>query len=65
MCGYPILHNETKYLKTMWQKSLFPLFFIDICIKKLLNKFFISRKSSNTISDKKEIFIWFSKAKNS
>ena len=25
----PILDNKIKYLKTIWQKSLFPLFFID------------------------------------
>ena len=31
---YSILHNEIKYLKTIWQKNLFPLLFIDSCIKK-------------------------------
>ena len=54
---YSILHNEIKYLKTIWQKNLFPLFFIDSCTKKFLDKLFITYKSSNTISDKKEIFI--------
>ena len=54
---YSILHNEIKYLKTIWQKNSFPLFFSDNCIKNFLDKLFITRKSSNTISDKKEIFI--------
>ena len=31
---YRILHNEIKYLKTIWQKNSFPLIFIDNCIKK-------------------------------
>ena len=50
---YIILHNKIKYLKTIWQKNLFSLFFIDNCIKNFLNKLSITRKSSNTISDKK------------
>ena len=54
---YSILHNVIKYLKTIWQKNSFPLFFSDNCIKNFLDKLFITRKSSNTISDKKEIFI--------
>ena len=54
---YSILHNEIKYLKTIWQKNSFPVFFIDNCITKFLDKLFITRKSSNTISDEKEIFI--------
>ena len=54
---YSILYNEIKYLKTIWQKNLSPLLFIDSCVKKVLDKLFITRKSSNTISDKKEIFI--------
>ena len=31
---YRILHNEIKYLKTIWQKNSLPLIFIDNCIKK-------------------------------
>ena len=54
---YSILHNEIKYLKTIWQKNSFPLLFSDNCIKNFLDKLFITRKSSNTISDEKEIFI--------
>ena len=54
---YSILHNKIKYLRTIWQKNSFPLFFIDNCIKFFLDKLFITCKSSNTISDRKEIFI--------
>ena len=54
---YSILHNKIKYLRTIWQKNSFPLFFIDNCIKFFLDKLFITCKSSNNISDRKEIFI--------
>ena len=54
---YSILHNEIKYLKTIWQKNSFPLFFIYNCVEEFLDNLFITRKSSNTISDEKEIFI--------
>ena len=54
---YSILHNEIKYLKTILQKNSFPLFVIDNCSRNFPEKLFITRKSSNTISDKKKIFI--------
>ena len=54
---YSISHDENKNLKTIGKKNSFPLFFIDNCIKKVLDELFITRKTSNTISDKKEIFI--------
>ena len=47
--NYSILRNEVKYLKTGWKKNLFALFFIDICIKKCLDKLFITHISFNTI----------------
>ena len=31
---YVTLHNEIEFLKSMWQRNSFPLFFIDSCIKK-------------------------------
>ena len=37
---YSILHNEIKYLKSIWQKNSFPLFFIDNCIKNSLDKIY-------------------------
>ena len=54
---YSISHNENKNLETIGKKNSFQLFFIDNCIKKVLDKLLITRKTSNTISDKKEIFI--------
>ena len=54
---YSILHNEIKYLKIILQKNSFPLFVIDNCSRNFPKKLFITRKSSNTISDKKKIFI--------
>ena len=54
---YNTLHNEIEYLKSVWQRNSFPFFFIDSCIKKFLDKLFISSKPSNNASDKKEIFI--------
>ena len=55
---YNRCHNEVQYLKLIWQKSYFPLsFFIDSCIKRFLAKTFITYKTSDSVSDKKEIFI--------
>ena len=53
---YNTLHNEIEYLKSVWQRNSFPLFFIDSCIKKFLDKLFISSRPSNNVLDKKEIF---------
>ena len=39
------------------KKNAFPLFFIDSCIKKFLDKLFIPARLSNSVSDKREIFI--------
>ena len=41
----------------MWQKKFFPLFYIDSSIKRFSNKFFITHKTSDSVSDKKNIFI--------
>ena len=30
---YSILHNEIKYLKSIWQKNSFPLFLLIIALK--------------------------------
>ena len=54
---YTILHNEIEFLKSIWQKNSFPLFFIDNCIKKFLDQLFISRDPSNDKSKKTELFI--------
>ena len=42
---------------TKLEKNCVPLFFVDNCIKNVLQKVFITRKTSNTISDKKSIFV--------
>ena len=54
---YVLLHNEIEYLKSGWQKNSFPLFFIDSCVKKFFDKLFIIRKTSNSVPQKKEVFI--------
>ena len=53
--GYNTFYNEVKYLKLIWQKKFFPLFFIDSCIKRFLDKLFITRKISDSVSDKLHI----------
>ena len=54
---YQTLHQEIEFLKSTWQRNSFPLFFIDSCIKKFLDKLFIPSRPSNNRSDKREIFI--------
>ena len=53
---YVRLHEEIIKLKTIWQKNNFPLFFIDKCIKKFLDKIFI-RKPQQQSTGKKEFTI--------
>ena len=55
---YNTLHNEVQYSKLKWQKNSSPFFFIDSFIKRFLDKLFIIRKTSDSVSDKKEIFIF-------
>ena len=50
------LHEEINRLKVIWQKNSFPLFFIDKCVKKFLDKLFI-KKTSNERPDKKEVIL--------
>ena len=54
---YVTLHNEIEFLKSIWQTNSFPLFFIDNCIKKFLDKLFIKRNISSEVSKKREVFI--------
>ena len=53
---YGKLHDEIKKLKIIWQKNDFPLFFIDKCIKKFLDKIFI-KKVPNELPTKKEFTV--------
>ena len=57
--NYSSFHQEINYLKTVWQKNLFPLFFIDKCVQKFLNKLFIKRNHQNLTSTKKEVLITY------
>ena len=54
---YVTLHTEIEFLKSIWQRNSFPLFFIDKCIKGFLDNLFIKRNISGTVSKKKEVFI--------
>ena len=38
---YTSLHQEILFVKSVWQKNSFPLFFIDKCVKKFLDTLFI------------------------
>ena len=51
------LYNEIDFLKSIWQKNSFSLFFIDNCIKHFLDKVFIKRSISDAVSRKKEVLI--------
>ena len=51
---YARFHEEVSKLKVIWQKNGFPLFFIDKCVKKFLDKLFV--KKSSIESPKKEVF---------
>ena len=53
---YVKLHEEISKLKIIWQKNNFPLFFIDKCIKKFLDKVFI-KKTPNDLPTKKEFTV--------
>ena len=55
--NYSSFQQEINYLKTIWQKNSFPLFFIDKCVQKFLNKLFIKRDHQNLKSTKKEVLI--------
>ena len=40
---YVTLHNTIEFLRSIWQRNSFPLFFIDNCTKNFLDKLFIKR----------------------
>ena len=50
---YVKFHEEVIKLKVIWQKNGFPLFFIDRCVKKFLDKLFVKKTSES--SKKKEV----------
>ena len=51
------LRQEIVYLKSVWQKNSFPLFFIDKCVHKFLNSLFLKRHHLKPSSEKKEVII--------
>ena len=55
--NYSSFHQEINYLKTVWQNNSFPLFFIDKCGQKFLNKLFPKLNHQNLTSTKKEVLI--------
>ena len=53
---YGRFHEEVNKLKVIWQKNDFPLFFIDRCVKKFLDKLFVKKTSDNSTQKKEVIF---------
>ena len=57
MCWLRCFTSRNLVFKSIWQKNSFPLFFIDNCIKKFLDKLFIKQNLSGAVSKKKKVFI--------
>ena len=55
--SYLQIHEEINHLKSVWHKNSYPLFFIDNCIYRFLNKLFLKRTRDSTTTQKKEITI--------
>ena len=55
--NYANLHQEIVYLKSVWQKNSFPLFFIDKGVHKFLKSLFLKRHHLKPSSEKKEVII--------
>ena len=53
--SYFQIHEEINNMKSVWQKKPFPLFFIDNCIHKFLNKLFIECVQNSITTQKTEI----------
>ena len=45
---YVKFYEEVNKLKVIWQKNGFPLFFIDRCVKKFLDKLFVKKTSDES-----------------
>ena len=54
---YSKLHEEIKKLKVIWQKNKFPLFFIDKCISKFLDKLFTVKRQNVVVNSKKDVIM--------
>ena len=55
--NYTNLRQDIGYLKPVWQKNFFSLFFIDKCVHKFLKSLFLKRRHLKPSSEKKEIII--------
>ena len=55
--NYRKLHDEITRPKVIWQKNNFPLHFVDRCVKKVLDKLVVNKKSDKEISLKREMVV--------
>ena len=51
-CNYEKLHQEIIYLKSIFQRNAYPLYFIDKCIRVFLDKLFIKKQVSYDVPKK-------------
>ena len=51
------MQREIVYLKSVWQKNSFPLFFFDKFVHKFLNSLFLKRCNLKPSSEKKKVVI--------
>ena len=54
---YTNFHEEIEKLKVIWQKNEFPVYFIDKCVRKFLDKLFIPKDVTITPPEKRTISI--------
>ena len=54
--SYEKLHNEIVYLKEIFKRNRYPNDFVDLCIKKFLDKLYITKKMYQTV-EKKQLMI--------
>ena len=54
---YSKLHEEIEKLQIIWQMNKFPLFFIDKCIYKFLDKLFVARHVRSDVGNKEDVVV--------
>ena len=54
-------HQEILFLKSVWLKNSFPLFFIYKCVNEFLDKLFIKKKEEKDTSTKRKITNFYEK----
>ena len=55
--SYVNFHEEIEKLKLIWQKNNFPVYFIDKCIQKFLDKLFVRTNVTKTTPEKERLAI--------